>query len=137
MEKEKSKYILLKDLETYQLAKKLSEIGWSIYEKLDWQDKKVMGDQFIRSTDSIGANVAEGYGRFHYLDRIKFYYNSRASYTEAKEHWLQLLFERNKISADIFDAYSTTGTKFLLKLNNFISVTYKNKYEPKSESNFN
>ncbi len=31
-----------------------------------------MGDQFIKSIDSVGANIADGYGRFHYLDRINF-----------------------------------------------------------------
>lgn len=137
MEIRKSEYILLKDLEVYQLARKLSEIGWKMFENLSWQDRKIMGDQFISSTDSIGANIAEGYGRYHYLDRIKFYYNSRASYMEAKEHWLNLLLERNKISKELFDEFEITGKKFLLKLNNFISVTYKNKYEPKEEGNFN
>lgn len=75
----KKKYILLADLEVYRLARELSRIGWEIYEVLDWRIKKITGDQFIESTDSVGANIAEGYGRFHYLDRIKFLYNSRAS----------------------------------------------------------
>ena len=55
-----------------------------------------MGDQFIEAVDSVGANIAEGYGRFHYLDRIKFYYNSRASLIECNEHWIELLKERKK-----------------------------------------
>lgn len=137
METKKSIYIPLKDLEVYQLSRKLSEIGWTMFENMTWQDKKIMGDQFIESTDSVGANIAEGYGRYHYLDRIKFYYNSRASYMEAKEHWLNLLLERGKISKELFDEYDSIGKKFLVKLNNFISVTYKNKYEPKPDSNFN
>lgn len=69
-----------------------------MYEALDWQVKKVMGDQFIRATDSVGANIAEGYGRFHYLDRIKFYYNARGSLSEARFHWAELLNERGKVS---------------------------------------
>ncbi len=63
-------YILLKDLEVYQLARELSRLAWKIYEGLDWQDKKIMGDQFVRATDSFGANIAEGYARFHYLDSL-------------------------------------------------------------------
>jgi four helix bundle protein len=89
---EKSKYILLKDLEVYQMARKLSEIGWKMYDQLTWQDRKIMGDQFIESTDSVGANIAEGYGRYHYLNRIKFYYNSRASYMEAKRALAEFTF---------------------------------------------
>lgn len=81
-----NKYILLKNLEVYKLARMLSEIGWEAYNSLDWQTKKTIGDQFIESTDSAGANIAEGYGRFHYLDKIKFYYNARGSLTECSEH---------------------------------------------------
>ena len=87
---------MLNDLEVYKLARELSKIGWEIYQNLNWQTKKIMGDQFIESTDSVGANIAEGYGRFHYLDKIKFYYNSRASLIECNEHWIELLKERKK-----------------------------------------
>lgn len=62
-------YYLLKDLEIYQLARELSKIGWEIYENLDWQTKKIMEDQFINATDSFGANIAEGYSRYHYIFR--------------------------------------------------------------------
>ncbi len=72
-----NKYILLKDLEIYQLARELSRIGWEIYSALDWQMKKINGDQFIEATDSVGANITEGYKRFHYLERIRFCYISR------------------------------------------------------------
>ena len=89
-----------------------------------------MGDQFITSTDSAGANIAEGYGRFHYLDRIKFYYNSRASYFESKSHWLSLLYERGKVDLETYNSYKEIGEKFLLKLNNFIASTYRTKYQP-------
>ncbi|MCD4747102.1 MAG: four helix bundle protein [Bacteroidales bacterium] len=118
-------YIPLKDLEVYQLAREISRLAWKIYELMNWQDRKIIGDQFIRSADSIGANVAEGYGRFHFLDRIKFYYNSRASFFEFRFHWLELLLERNKISNELFNQIITISEKFSLKLQNFISSTYK------------
>jgi hypothetical protein len=50
---DKNSYIPLKNLEIYQLARELSKIGWEIYETLDWQDKKIIGDQFIRAIDSV------------------------------------------------------------------------------------
>lgn len=62
----KKQYILLKDLEVYRLAKELSKITWKVYGGLSWQEKKIMGDQFIESVDSIGANIAGGYGRHHF-----------------------------------------------------------------------
>ena len=123
----KNRYILLKDLEVYKLARELSKIGWEIYNSLDWQIKKIMGDQFIEATDSIGANIAEGYGRFHYLDKIKFFYNSRASLNECNNHWLELLSERNEVKSEKYKKFKATTERLSLKLNNFITSTYKSK----------
>lgn len=93
---------------------------------MDFMDKKHIGDQFLRSVDSIGANIAEGYGRFHYLDKVRFYYNSRASHYEAFTHWLDLMLEREKISNAEFETISETALKLQIKLNNFITATAKN-----------
>ncbi|MCF8370518.1 MAG: four helix bundle protein [Bacteroidales bacterium] len=128
---ENRKYIVLKDLEVYQLARQLSRIGWDIFESLTWQDKKIMGDQFIESTDSIGANIAEGYYRFHYLDKVKFYYYSRGSLAECSTHWLELLFERGKIQQSVFDEFVRESKRLEIKLNNFITVTYNQSQKPK------
>src|SRR3989344_9643220 len=121
----KKKYIDLKDLEVYQLARELSKTGWDIYNPLDWQTKKTMGDQFITATDSFGANIAEGYGRYHYLDKIKFFYNARASLIEAADHWIEILFEREKVKEDTFKLYKSVAERASLKLQNFISSIYK------------
>ena len=121
------KYIKLNDLEVYKLARELSQLGWKIYEPLTWQDKKITGDQFIESTDSVGANIAEGYKRFHYLDKIRFYYNARASLCESGEHWLELLFERKKVSVDAYNKFKDISENLSRALNKFIETTYKSK----------
>lgn len=123
----KSNYIPLEELEIYKLSRKLSKVGWAIYEDLHWRDKKIMGDQFIEATDSVGANIAEGYGRYHQLDQIKFYYNSRGSLKEANKHWLELLRERDKVDPNLYKKYKRIAEDLRLKLNNFISSTYKAK----------
>jgi len=122
-----AKYIPLENLDVYKLSRELSRLGWRAYEKLEWQDKKIMGDQFIASIDSIGANIAEGYGRYHYLDKIKFYYNSRGSLSESCGHWLELLSERKKIDSDEFKHIKRLKEGLAVKLNNFINATYKSK----------
>lgn len=123
----KKRYILLKDLEVYQLARELSEIGWEMYKDLDWQIKKIMGDQFIEAVDSVGANIAEGYSRFHYLDKIKFYYTGRASLSECNDHWLELLCEREKVKDENRKKFKTIAEQLSIKLNNFITTTYNSK----------
>lgn len=120
-------YITIQNLEVYKLARKLSELGWETYKKMDWQIKKINGDQFIESVDSTGANIAEGYGRFHYLDKIKFFYNARASLMECNDHWIELLFERGKVEKDEYNTFKHIAKELSVKLNNFISATYKSK----------
>ena len=92
---------------------------------MGYEDKKHIGDQFLRSVDSVGANIAEGYGRFHYLDKVRFYYNARASHFEAFVHWLELLSERERISPEEFETINKKATLLQVKLNNFITVTTK------------
>lgn len=126
METDKNKsYIKLEDLEVYKLARELSRVGWEIYDSLDWQIKKINGDQFIESTDSVGANIAEGYGRFHYLDKIKFYYNGRASLNECNDYWIELLYERGKVKDEDYKEFKNIAGKLLIKLNRLISATFQ------------
>ncbi len=118
-----SNFIDIKDLQVYQLSKELSGLAWSIYQNLSYEMKKHMGDQFLRSTDSIGANIVEGYHRFHFKDKTKFYYYSRASLAESKIHWLELLKERELVKTGVYDEFKTLAMKLEVKLNNFITVT--------------
>ena len=113
-------YILLQDLEVYKLSRQLSSEAWQIYQKLDWQIKKVIGDQFVRSIDSIGANIAEGYGRYHFLDKVRFYYIARASHSEAILHWLDLLKERELINKDKYNNIIKISSEFAPRFNSFI-----------------
>jgi four helix bundle protein len=121
---EKNNYVKLGDLDVYKLSVELSEIAWNIFENFDWQIKKVIGDQFIRAIDSVGANIAEGYGRFHYKDRIKFYYNSRGSLLESK-HWTFLLNRRSLIDKQRYHKLLFKEDEIHRKLNSYISTCYK------------
>ncbi len=116
-------FIELRDLEVYKLSRKLSCVAWSIFFRMSIEDKKLMGNQFLTSVDSIGANIAEGYGRYYYLDKVRFYYNARGSLFESFIHWLELLGEREKISKTEYDSLSATAQILLIKLNNFINST--------------
>ncbi len=50
------------------------------------EEKWDLADQIRRSSKSVGANIAEGYGRFYYKDRVRFCYNARGSLTETESH---------------------------------------------------
>jgi len=127
-------YIRIENLEVYQLSRELSRIAWEIFDQLSFEDKKNMGNQFLSATDSVGANIVEGYHRYHFLDKIKFYYYSRASLMESQIHWLSLLFEIERIKKGTFDRSHDLSSRLEVKLNNFISATYKQIKKSKDES---
>ena len=106
-------------LEIYKLSLLLSNIVWEIYVKLPNDLKYNIGNQVIRSIDSVGANIAEGYGRFHYKDSIKFYYNARGSLWESK-HWIYLLYKRDLIDNEQYKEIMNCLEILGKKLNNFI-----------------
>ena len=113
-------YIELKDLEVYKNSRKLSEWSWNLYSWLNFENKKIIWEQFIRASDSIWANIAEWYGRFWYKDTIKFYYYSRWSLFETK-HWVQLMKERNLIDWNIFDEMIKTIDIIWFQINKLIT----------------
>ena len=45
-----------------------------------------LASQIRRSSKSISANIAEGYGRFYYGDNVRFCYNARGSLDETINH---------------------------------------------------
>lgn len=76
------KYLKLSDLDAYLWSFHLSNYVWEEIVKWEWFAKKTVGTQFITAIDSISANVAEGFGRYHKKDKIKFYRYSQGSLKE-------------------------------------------------------
>lgn len=79
-----TKYLNLNDINAYKIAFHLSNFVWDIVIKWNFLAKDTIGKQFIRSVDSISANIAEGFGRYNKRDKICFY---RYSYGSIKESY--------------------------------------------------
>ena len=50
------------------------------------EEKFVLADQLRRSSKSVPANIAEGSGRFYYMDNVRFCYHVRGSLDETLNH---------------------------------------------------
>lgn len=96
------KVIKLEDLKVYQLAMELGEDVWSVIEKWEYFHKKTIGDQWIRSIDSIAANISEGYGRYFYKENKNFCRYARGSLTESKT-WLQKAYNRKLLDEKTYE----------------------------------
>ena len=75
-------YLMLNNVSAYKLAFTLSNYVWEMVIKWGYFEKETIGKQFVRATDSISANIAEGFGRYNKKEKILFY---RYSYGSVKE----------------------------------------------------
>jgi len=128
---EKSAYIPIHELEVYRLTRKLSALAWLVYQRLSFQEKKVWGDQMLSAVDSVGANIVEGYARFHYAEKSRFYCISRASLSEGVDHWIDLGFERAIVKELEYKESNKLKTEIQIRLNNMIKSTLNAKKEGK------
>jgi len=130
---EKSAYIPIHELEVYRLSRKLSANAWNVYQRLSFQEKEVWGDQMLSAIDSVGANITEGYARFHFAEKSRFYYISRASLSEGVEHWIDLGYEKEIVSDQEFELFNQLRRDIQVKLNNMIKSTYSAKSQLKND----
>ena len=109
----------IEDLEIYNLSESFADEIWFIVINWEYFAKDTLGKQISRSADSIGANIAEGFGRYHYKENKNFCYFSRGSLIETKS-WIMKAKTRKLISEDQFLKYLNTLSTIHVKLNAYI-----------------
>lgn len=92
------------------------------------EEKFKLTDQILRSSRSVTASIAEGYGRFHYQENIQFCRISRGSLSETFEH-LITAFDEKFISAEELKEFKIQIDKCNKVLNGYINYLYKAKTE--------
>ena len=79
-----------KGLETLELWQNALEFATAVCRQtlplLPDEEKYALKQQLRRSVQAIPANIAEGYGRYQYLDNIRFCYIARGSLEETFSH---------------------------------------------------
>lgn len=82
------------DLDAWKKAGSLRNEISVLCKSFPAEERFRLTDQIIRSSRSIGANIAEGHGRFHYIDSSKFFLNARGSASETIDHLIVALDEK-------------------------------------------
>lgn len=72
------------DLEIWKEANNLCIEIYKITKNFPKCEQFGITDQIRRATSSVGANIAEGFGKYHYKEKIRFYYNARGSVCEVQ-----------------------------------------------------
>ncbi len=72
------------DLEAWQVAHKFVLETYRIAKIFPKNELYGLVSQLRRAAVSITSNIAEGFSRYHYNDKIRFYHNARGSLSEVK-----------------------------------------------------
>jgi len=117
----------LKRLKVWVRAK---DFALKIYEQilplLPPEEKWNLNQQLRRSSLSISANIAEGYGRYYYQDNVRFCYLARGSLEETLSH-LVFAFEAKHIPEDLYNELESEGEEIDKMLNGYIAFLKKSK----------
>lgn len=76
------KFQMFEDLDVYKAAREFRKAMYAVNRCLPDFEKYDLGSQIRRAAVSLTNNTAEGHGRFHYPDQIRFFLHSRGSLEE-------------------------------------------------------
>jgi four helix bundle protein len=115
-------------LEVWQLGREL-RIGISgLTGRFPSDEKYRLVDQMIRASRSVTANIAEGYGRYHYQENIQFCRTSRGSLYELIDHFITA-FDEKYIDEKQYNIYKEKIDILIAKTNGYIAYLKKRKNE--------
>ena len=107
--------------EDLRVLKSAEEIADAVWKRVSqWEDfpKDVVGKQIARATDSIGANIAESFGRFNFGEKLQFLYYARGSLFETK-YWLNRAKARELMPSANVQEYTLQLSTIARQLNTF------------------
>ena len=73
------------DLEAWKISHGLVLEIYKITKSFSKEEMYGITSQIRRAASSITANIAEGFARYHFKDKIRFYYQARASVAEVQK----------------------------------------------------
>jgi len=85
---------LLEDLEIWRITRNFRKDISILVKFLPNDEKYRLTDQLLRSSRSVTANIAEGFGRYHYQENIQFCRQARGSLLETLDHLYVALDEK-------------------------------------------
>ena len=120
----------LETLRIYKIATTLADEIWQEVIKWKYFERDGLGKQLTSAADSIGANIAEGYGRYFFKERVLFLYYARGSSFETR-HWLERALARKLITEEKSTTWIKQIEDLLPQLNAYISKQHTESRKPK------
>ena len=122
-----------RDLECHKEARQLRIFISKLVNKFPPAERYMLKTQILDSSRSVAANIAEGYGRYTYLDTRNFFIIARGSVTETMEH-LSTANDEGYISSEEFLEGDAKCQTVLRLINGYIAYLDKARKQSKSSS---
>lgn len=119
-------YRTFEDLEVYKAAREFRIAMYRLAKRLPDFEKFGLASQIRRAAVSLTNNLAEGHGRFHFLDQIKFTLISRGSLEELIDD-LNVCADENYIPAAEVAAIKSAAWHVLKLLNGYLRYLWDRK----------
>ena len=110
------------ELECWQLARKLRHEVYRITKAFPKSEEFNLVRQLRAASVSATANIAEGYGRFHYQENLQFCRIARGSLCEVKDDLIASLDE-GYITPEVFEELLDLQGQAARSLNGYIRST--------------
>ncbi len=117
-----------KDLDAWKLARTLRILIYPLLKKLPVEERFALNSQLRRAVQSIGANIAEGFGRYSYQENIQFCRQARGSAFEVRDH-LVTAADAKFISEAEYAEADSLAQRVIQVLNGYIRSTSKRQAE--------
>ena len=113
------KFQTFEDLEVYKAAREFRKAMYTVSRCLPELEKYELGRQIRRASVSLTNNMAEGHGRFHYPDQIRFFLHSRGSLQELVDD-LNVCSDENYLSAEETEKLKGHARGVLILINGYL-----------------
>ena len=107
------------ELRVYKLSERLADEIWKAVNTWEPFAKNTIGQQIVRSADSVGANIAEGVGRGSYQDNKRFVKIARGSLSETL-HWLRPAYTRNLLTLEQVNIFTAIINDLAAQFNSYL-----------------
>jgi four helix bundle protein len=97
----RNEFQTFENLEAYCAAREFRKAMYAVTRSLPDFEKYALASQIRRAAVSLTNNIAEGHGRFHYPDQIRFVLHSRGSLEELVDDLNICLDENYLVGAEV------------------------------------
>lgn len=114
------------DLEVYRAAREFRKKIFALTKRLPSEQQYDLKPQMRSAARSLTNNIAEGHGRYHYQDNIRFLRQSRGSLEELIDD-LNICIDENYFAEDEMNALKHEAYELLRRINGYVAYLRKRK----------